>query len=207
MNRHFLLVLLCFSFSIIPGFAQKLKPDFPKNSIQIGKTGYYFDEENPFGFGRILYRFPYIGYIRKINPELGIKASIENYIDCYACDKVPRWPRPVFEVQTRTFTVLQFNFFYEFSISEKFSLIPTVGLSYRWGYPGELWIKRYVFHPLWSEGFGDGKSFHEWGVGGAFEVKYKFYKQFSLSAKGEYFSFPVRPVRHWGAGVYIGYDF
>lgn len=91
--------------------------------------------------------------------------------------------------------------------STLFFLAFNVGLGYRWGYPGELWIERYVFHPFWSEAFGGGKTFHEWGVGGAIEVKYKFYKAFSLSVKGEYFSFPARPVRHWGAGMYVGYDF
>jgi|GEM_PF-4878238 hypothetical protein len=205
MNKLFISTLLFLAFHLHQGFSQSLKPNYPKNTIQIGKTGYYFDKENPFGFG-IRY-FPHIGYTRNITPKIGLKASIDSYLDCYACDKTPRWPRPVFEVQTRTFTILQFNFLYELSISERLSFIPTIGLGYRWGYPGELWIKRYVFHPLWLEAFGGGKSFHEWGAGGAFEVKYKFYKQFSLSAKGEYFRFPVRPKQHWGAGVYLGYDF
>lgn len=203
-----------------PSFAQKPKPDYKKNSVQIGKTGYYFDQENPFGFGRevfiytylgkAFFMWPYIGYTRKITPSIGFKASIEHYGACYECQYYgKRWPPiPVFEIGARFFQILQINGFYEFSASERLKLILSGGSGYRWSTEiGELWNTAYIDHGLWREAFASGKAFNEWGVGGAFEIKYKFYKNFSLSAKGEYFSFPKRPVRHWGAGAYIGYDF
>jgi len=203
-----------------PSFAQKPKPDYKKNSVQIGKTGYYFDQENPFGFGRVLIRhipetkqilfyLPYLSYTRKITRSFGFKASMERFGACYECKYYgKRWPAiPVFVIATRAFKILQVNALYELSVSERLKLTLSGGGGYRWSEVGELWNTAYIENGLWRESIGSGKPFHEWGVGGAFEIKYKFYKNFSLSAKGEYFSFPKRPVRHWGAGAYIGYDF
>lgn len=216
MNK-ILLLLVCF-LTLGNQFAnsQNTKPDFKKNSIQLGKTGYYFDRENPFGIGErgfklkvfwyddILVYLPYIGYTRKFSPAFGMRVSIENYSDCYSCKKYPVnvYP-PAFEVMSRNFRHLQFNFLYDYSVTKRLSLLLAAGSGYRWAPYGELW---YV--DPWTDSLeGGGRYFDEWGLGGAFEVKYKFYKQFSLSAKGEYFSFPVRPMQHWGAGAYLGFDF
>ena len=219
MKKTLLFTVLLVAFAMQLATAQEAKPTFKKNSIQIGKTGYYFDSENPFGFDDRIFKFkvfsyddilaylPYIGYTRKFTPTFGMRVSVENYSDCYSCKKYPRNVHPpAFEVISRSFGHLQFNFLYDYSITKRLSVLLAAGPSYRWASLGEWWYLH--DYDQWTDNFeGDGRSFHEWGIGGAFEVKYKFFRQFWLSAKGEYYNFSVRPMQHWGAGAYLGFDF
>lgn len=194
------------ALALHPVLAQSQKADFVKNSVQIGKTGYYFDQENPFGFGDLTY-LPYLGYTRKFTPTFGMRVSVEHYEACYLCQDYPRsgYP-PAFEILYRSFKHLQLNFLYEYAASNRLSLILAGGPGYRWDSWGESWYP-HQYSP-WTDNFEvDARSFHEWGIGGALEIKYKVYKQFSLSVKGEYFNFPASPIQQFGAGAYLGYDF
>jgi len=219
MKKPLLFTVLLVAFAMQLATAQEAKPTFKKNSIQIGKTGYYFDSENPFGiekrifwlriisYDEILATLPYIGYTRKFTPAFGMRVSVEDHADCYSCKKhTGNGYPPAFEVISRGFRHLQFNFLYDYSVTKKLSFILAAGPGYRWATYGELWYP-YDYHEWADVTEIDGRSFHEWGIGGAFEVKYKFFRQFSLSAKGEYYNFSVRPIQHWGAGAYLGFDF
>ncbi len=217
MKKLYFLLIIAAIGCTSPLLAQSLQTASPKNSIQIGKTGYYFDAENPFSFGQHIFvgrpysklRFwwPYIGYTRKFSQTFGMRVSIEHFSDNYFIRKhqFNEYP-PAFELLGRGFKYVQLNFLYEFSATPRLSFLLAAGPAYRWAAIGEMWYVR--DYDQWADVTElDTNGFHEWGIGGAFEVKYKVWRQFSLSAKGEYFRFPDRPKQQFGAGAYLGYDF
>lgn len=205
-----LLVLISISFT---GFGQKNTGGDNKNVVQIGKTGYYFDQKNPFYFGYINVwdtkygQLPYISYARMLSPKWRVGISLEQYSKCYFCDDFTVDP-PVYEIIGRYFH--QFTLFTGIKFFEwkRLSLFSDVGIKYRFNWckycAGEFWVTSYP-HPF--ESIGEGKKYTDWGIGGSLEVRYNFVKRFSLSAKAEYTGFDASPRQQFGAGVYLGYEF
>lgn len=197
----------------ILSFKANGQQDFKRNLIQVGRSGYYFGD-NPFKIGRFgvgftnhgsrIYTYaPYLSYTRRQFKQIGFRASFEEY-DVSYCKGCPR-PEPM-KVTNRIFYQAQVGILGFVSISSKFELI--VNLSCVRRFDGrEHWVEIYIDHGWWEEGIGLGRNINSWGGSTGLEVKYKFFKKFSIALKGEHIILNKKPKNQTGITGSLGYEF
>ncbi|TAK29777.1 MAG: hypothetical protein EPO28_19080 [Saprospiraceae bacterium] len=186
--RHFILASLFFLLLVIEAVGQE---SFKKNSVQIGRSGYYFGDQ-PFKIGslggftnhgwRVYIYTPYISYSRRQFKHIGFRISIEEYRVAYCKNCIQ--PKPL-EVTNRAFCQLQAGILIYFPVFKRFEAIFSMNGVRR--YNGrEYGTLKYIDHGTWLEGISFTNKLNAWGVGIVMGAKYRVYKNFSISTKGEY---------------------
>lgn len=205
--RHLIIVSLLLLMSIP---ATRGQAGFKKNSIQIGRSGYYFGD-NSFKIGELggitnhgFYTYtPYLAYSRLQFKHLGLRVSIEKYQVGYF--KGRTFPDP-FIVFGRNFSQFQIDALGYATLWKKLTFFGTINFAKR--YNGEeLFVESIYDHGTWIEGRIGFNDINGWGVGTGLEMKYNFYKKLSISFKGNYLKFKDKPKKQYGLNLAIGYDF
>lgn len=201
------LILLLFTIHTLS------QTDVKKNLIQVGRSGYYFGDQN-FRFGKsgigttnhspwIYTYLPYLAYERRQFKNFGMRVSIEEY-DVSYCKGCPH-ANPM-EVTNRYFYLFQIGVLAHIPIHDRVELMASVQFSRRFN-GNEFGIERYIDHGFWEEAIGFGRNINAWGGGIGLETKCKFYKGFSISIKGEFIRFNNKPSNQLGMNGCLGYEF
>ncbi|MCC6413888.1 MAG: hypothetical protein IT270_19725 [Saprospiraceae bacterium] len=187
--------------------------DFKKNLIQVGRSGYYFGDQ-PYRFGksgvgftnhgiRIYTYSPYLSYTRHQFKYIGFRVSFEEY-DVSYCKDCPR-PEPM-TVTNRWFYQIQIGVLAYVLKVNKFETMVSINAVRRL-LGSESGILIYIDKGWWEEAIGFGNDISAWGGGVGLEMKYRFYKNFSIAVKGEYIRFDTNPKNQLGLTGCIGFEF
>ncbi|MCC6413110.1 MAG: hypothetical protein IT270_15710 [Saprospiraceae bacterium] len=187
--------------------------DFKKNLIQVGRSGYYFGDQ-PFRFGRsgvgfknhgirIIASLPYLSYTRRQFNHFGFRVSFEQY-DVRYCKGCPR-PEPM-TVTNRQFYQIQAGVVAYVFKANKFETVVSLNAVRRFrGF--DIGILFYIDKGWWEEAITFVHDINAWGGSAGLEMKYRFYKNFSIGLKGEYIRFDTNPKNQLGLNCNIGYEF
>ena len=135
--------------------------------------------------------------------HVGLRVSFEEF-DVSYCKHCTR-PEPM-KVTNRSFLLLQFGPVGYIPLSDHFELILNLSIARR--FKGtDSGIESYIDKGWWEEAIAFVHKTNAWGGVGGIETKFKFFKIFSLSLKGEDILFNIDPKFQVGINGNIGYEF
>ncbi len=190
---------------IVLGLSLTTQAQNKKNEIRIGVPGAYFFEKSIYRIHN-LKSVPiptYLSYSRKINNKISISANYCFY--WLGGDQKDLIYNGL--TLSRHFDVINTLVNYEFYRVDKISISSFYGLSFRFS-GGELFHVRYIDHGAWREEFLDYRAYNDFGLSVGTQMKYNFYKRFSIGGEIDYTKYftPISP-NQLSTAMFIEYEF